>query len=276
MFLNVLIFRHISSSNWPHRNDYLFMKIRSLAISLIRVSSNFSIFATTSVCFNSYPNTKSSLQIESTVTAAATCLKNDGVFVIGHPLGAEFVEKLGKENPSTVPRRLPGREALDDMLQFQPMEVLDYVEEDVIENESTTLYFASSRKKPHRMLREVLRLRGPVDEGYGRGGKKLGFPTANLPSSRFANALENVPTGVYIGSALIEGLPGEKKGRNVVHKAVVNVGYSPTFDGQENKEKIVEAHLIIGDTDIEGDFYGETMRLALSGFLRPGKYCHLL
>ena len=50
----------------------------------------------------------------------------------------------------------------------------------------------------------------------------------------------------------------------------MNVGYSPTFDGEENKEKIVEAHLIIDEGDIEGDFYGETMRLSLSGFLRPG------
>ena len=80
-------------------------------------------------------------------------------------------------------------------------------------------------------------------------------------------------------------------------KAVVNVGYSPTFEGSENKEKIVEAHLItdaspmdksgvvvdndkdnddvIDDIDtvysgeVEGDFYHETMRLQLIGFLRP-------
>jgi len=67
---------------------------------------------------------------------------------------------------------------------------------------------------------------------------------------------------------VIEG-DGEKKGRNAIHKAVCNVGYSPTFDGEENKEKIVEAHLIVNDGDIDGDFYGETMRLALIGFLRP-------
>jgi hypothetical protein len=72
-----------------------------------------------------------------------------------------------------------------------------------------------------------------------------------------------------VGSAVIEGSSDEKKGRGVVHKAVVNVGYSPTFEGAENKEKIVEAHLIIDEGDIKGDFYGETMRLSLSGFLRP-------
>ena len=116
-------------------------------------------------------------------------------------------------------------------------------------------------------LEEVIRLRGPVDSGYGRGGKKLGFPTANLPSSLFADALADVQTGVYMGWALIEGTEG---GRNVPHKAAVNVGYSPTFEGKENKEKIVEAHVILDDGDEPlSDFYDETMRLSLIGFLRP-------
>ena len=52
-------------------------------------------------------------------------------------------------------------------------------------------------------------------------------------------------------------------------KAVVNVGYSPTFEGEENKEKIVEAHLIEGG--FESDFYGERMTLVLAGFQRPEK-----
>ena len=71
------------------------------------------------------------------------------------------------------------------------------------------------------------------------------------------------------------------------------MGYSPTFEGKENKEKIVEAHLITNSspmekneaannkfddsgiidedvvTEIDGDFYDETMRLQLIGYLRP-------
>eukprot|EP00986_Skeletonema_menzelii_P021456 scaffold34600_cov160-Skeletonema_menzelii.AAC.1 len=143
---------------------------------------------------------------------------------------------------------------------------------------------------PWESINPILRLRGQVATGYGRGGKKLGVPTANLPASLFQSALEDVETGVYFGWAVIEG---EKEGRNGPIKAVVNVGYSPTFEGKENKEKIVEAHLItksspkavineaISDSmldqdeesdvidEIEDDFYGETMRLQLIGFLRP-------
>lgn len=63
----------------------------------------------------------------------------------------------------------------------------------------------------------------------------------------------------------------KKPGRHVPHRAVVNVGYSPTFAGEENPEKIIEAHLILDNpiSDMEGDFYHETMRLLLAGFLRP-------
>jgi len=136
---------------------------------------------------------------------------------------------------------------------------------------------------PYRPLRDIMRFRAVVAQGYGRGGKKLGFPTANLESSSlFRKALEDVPMGVYFGWAVIEGSSSPVRegttsrygingdGRNMLHKAVVNVGYSPTFDGQENQEKIIEAHLILDDVenDIKGDFYNETMRLALSGFLR--------
>ncbi len=172
---------------------------------------------------------------------------------------------------------MPTESKFDELLQYQPLAKIDFakeISEPTISEDGKSIYCATSKKVPHVVLRQVLRLRGAVDQGYGRGGKKLGFPTANLPSSLFANALADVPTGVYIGWAVIERYADENikmKGRNEIHKVVVNVGYSPTFEGKENKEKIVEGHLIVGEDAIEGDFYGETMRLALCGFLRPEK-----
>ncbi|KAL3904370.1 MAG: hypothetical protein SGARI_004950 [Bacillariaceae sp.] len=120
-----------------------------------------------------------------------------------------------------------------------------------------------------KILPKVLRYRGKVDQGYGRGGKKLGVPTANLKASSFDQALQNVATGVYFGWAALED-----KTTTIVYKTVVNVGYSPTFEGQENAEKIIEAHLMTEDT-VSGeddnflpDFYGTPLRLQLIGFLR--------
>ena len=107
---------------------------------------------------------------------------------------------------------------------------------------------ALQRNKRAKPLTVLHRYRGVVDQGYGRGGKKLGVPTANLPASLFQNALQDVRPGVYFGWAALEeeeNLPpppaAAANGNHPrVFPAVVNVGYSPTFEGQKNKEKIIE------------------------------------
>ena len=193
---------------------------------------------------------------------------------------ASSVTKLG----GVVALRGPTSEEdscrLPDLIHFLPLKLLsmekglnteDY--SDSLQEGGHTLAYTSFVRVPHCALKSLLRLRGPVSSGYGRGGKKLGIPTANLPESLFANALLPLPAGVYFGWAVIEGHThdNEKRGRNFPFKAVVNVGYSPTFVGEENREKIVEAHLLSDADEIEGDFYYETMRLSLIGSLRPEK-----
>ncbi|MGW5645443.1 bifunctional riboflavin kinase/FAD synthetase [Saccharopolyspora sp. NPDC003752] len=93
------------------------------------------------------------------------------------------------------------------------------------------------------------RLEGIVVRGAGRGGKELGFPTANLSTPPHAA----IPAdGVYAawfthrrrGSVL----PGETL------PAAVSVGSNPTFSGTE---RTVEAYVL----DIDADFYGEHVDL---------------
>jgi riboflavin kinase len=189
------------------------------------------------------------------LSAAVECLRPDGIVVITHPLGAEFVRKLNQEDPDTVPHHLPTILDFRKLTREQPLIALDFIEDvDLLnvnrEVQNFQIYYASARKTPYRPLGSVIRLRGRVDTGYGRGGKKLGFPTANLPSSLFSQALDTVPNGVYFGWAVIEDPKNIRSdvrmGRNTWHKAVVNVGMSPTFVGEENRQKIVEAHLIVG------------------------------
>jgi len=129
--------------------------------------------------------------------------------------------------------------------------------------ETESFYFVGLEKCRGMGLQHIHWYKGLVSNGYGRGGKKLGVPTANLPSSLFQQALEDVDTGVYFGWAAIEDLPGK------TFKAVVNVGYSPTFESRENKEKIIEAHLILKNGEKLHDFYGSFLRLKLLGYLRP-------
>lgn len=127
------------------------------------------------------------------------------------------------------------------------------------------------RKYGMTLLDSALLLRGKVTTGYGRGSKKLGVPTANLP--HFHEDLitsTDLNNGVYFGWGCIE-----KESETIV-PIVANIGRSPTFVGNENSINIVEAHLI-GRTptskikDNTGDFYNEYLRVCLIGFLRDEK-----
>lgn len=218
-------------------------------------------------CFGNFWNQSSVLSHLSDMLAV------DGSLFVTHPLGAGFVQTLHEEDPNSVPHLLPTSPgSWNSLLKCLPLELRSLQEKADILGEvdmkpAKRLYFAHLQRVRRRLWTHVLRLRGKVDSGYGRGGKKLGFPTANLPSRLFQNALQDVPAGVYFGWALLESDELAAPGRNIAHKAVVNVGFSPTFEGQENAEKIVEAHLMAEEPLT--DFYNETMRLQLHGFLRP-------
>ena len=102
-------------------------------------------------------------------------------------------------------------------------------------------------------------IRGPVAKGYGRGGKELGFATANLDSEIIGDVLGDLEKGVY--AAFYQTVAsGEPK------RAVVNVGVAPTFEGQEQPVKLVEAHLLDHDGS---DLYGDALALLMVAFIRP-------
>ena len=240
-----------------------------------------------------------------------------GKLFVTHPLGAEFVQQLHESDPRTVPNLLPPQWSFQDLIGI-PVEVEEFIQkvdidvssssssssslspakvvetDDSDKNDTETsknvpFYFCAFRRVRHVLLPRVWRLCGPVASGYGRGGKKLGFPTANLAASQFLqNALKDLDTGVYVGWAQVEMDDDDNitDGMYTVHKAVVNVGYSPTFEGQTNKEKIIEAHLMPEKTlslsstsssqqhssslsPLLKDFYGQPMRLELLAYLRP-------
>ena len=102
------------------------------------------------------------------------------------------------------------------------------------------------------LLGRHYRVAGRVVSGHGRGGRVLGFPTANLKVSD-----ELLPgPGVY--AVLVELTDGRLlKGAN-------NIGNNPTFDdGGLN----VETHLL----DFKGDLYGQDIKLHFVERLRGEK-----
>jgi riboflavin kinase/FMN adenylyltransferase len=98
--------------------------------------------------------------------------------------------------------------------------------------------------RPYRLIGEVV----PGD----RRGRELGFPTANLrlPPEKFLPR-----NGVYSAWVEVPAAAGALPG-------VMNIGYRPTFAGLRHT---VEVHLL----DWTGDLYGQEVRVALQGFIRP-------
>ncbi len=101
-----------------------------------------------------------------------------------------------------------------------------------------------------RLLGRHYRIAGRVMTGHGRGGRLLGFPTANL---RVVDELLPGP-GVY--AVLVELADGRLiMGAN-------NIGSNPTFD---DGALSVETHLL----DFQGDLYGQDIKVHFVEHLRP-------
>jgi len=92
---------------------------------------------------------------------------------------------------------------------------------------------------------------GTVIKGKNRGGRLLGFPTANL---QLIDEL-TPKLGVYTVKVLI----GEK-----VYNGLTNIGYNPTFG---NNVFSVETHIL----DFSGDLVGKTIRVNFIERLRDEK-----
>jgi riboflavin kinase/FMN adenylyltransferase len=100
---------------------------------------------------------------------------------------------------------------------------------------------AGEMQQACKMLGRHFQLRGIVVAGRDRGGKLLGFPTANLKIED-----ELCPkTGIY--AVTVETRRG-------LHLGVANIGYSPTFD---DRQFTVEVHIL----DFNEAIYGEKIRV---------------
>lgn len=91
----------------------------------------------------------------------------------------------------------------------------------------------------HKLLGRYYQVSGIVVPGRNRGGKLLGFPTANIKLRE-----ELFPkNGIY---AVTVDCHGKR------HQGVANIGYSPTFD---DNALTVEVHIL----DFNKDLYGKSI-----------------
>ena len=103
-----------------------------------------------------------------------------------------------------------------------------------------------------RMLGRPHEVRGFVERGDGRGGKVLGFPTANVA---VPNEIQLPADGIYAG--WYDGPDGTQ------HAAAISIGRRPTFY-PEGGPLMVEAYLL----DFTGDLYGERAHVRFVSRLR--------
>lgn len=102
------------------------------------------------------------------------------------------------------------------------------------------------------MLGHPFHFSGRVSHGE-KNGRKLGFPTANIPLHRLHSPLH----GVYAVKVVLEG----RSGSNYELQGVANIGYRPTFEG---KKAQIEVHIF----DFEQDIYGQAMRVYPQAMIR--------
>ncbi len=111
------------------------------------------------------------------------------------------------------------------------------------------LVHAGRMMDARKLLGRPYQIRGQVQVGKKRGGKEIGFPTANLQ----VNEEDLVPRiGVYATQVICEGK---------CYGGVLNVGYNPTFGEQR---LVAETHIF----DFNKDIYGKPIKLNLLKFLR--------
>jgi riboflavin kinase/FMN adenylyltransferase len=103
-----------------------------------------------------------------------------------------------------------------------------------------------------RLLGRYYQIRGEVQRGKQRGGREIGYPTANLHISEE----DLVPRrGVYVCQVVCD---------DVCYGGVINIGYNPTF-GEETL--VAETHIF----DFSRNIYGKPIKVNLIKFLRGEK-----
>ncbi len=88
-----------------------------------------------------------------------------------------------------------------------------------------------------------IKIKGVVREG-SKVGRKIGFPTANIP----LDDIIGIDTGVYVVEFIVDGY---------TYKGVANMGMQPTM---KNLEKpLLEVNIF----DYNGDLYGKQVEVTL-------------
>jgi len=224
--------------------------------------------------------------INSSVESCLVTKREEGIRTVFVPYSKKVLENLQKDEKL--------KETLD-ISGVQICETLEDIDWSQLGVKTTlkypdTSYFLQLDTQPkngeYQVWTNVSKLKEPIEltsnivHGFGRGGKKLGIPTANLDMTPEIEAkLVNLVSGVYYGWA--EFMPHsqeENDKENLDYNRrlpmVMSIGFNPYFN---NKYKTAEAHIM---EKFGGDFYDHTLKVKVLGFIRTEadftKFSHLI
>ena len=132
------------------------------------------------------------------------------------------------------------------------VEVIDLLDDEGVRISSTTVREYLSKGDVARAnwaLGRHFYVSGPVVRGAGRGGKELGFPTAN---QYFHDTVALPADGVYAGWLTILPTEAPVSGNmkpGVAYAAAISVGTNPTFG---DEQRSVESFVLDRDADLYG------------------------
>nr|HID58522.1 bifunctional riboflavin kinase/FAD synthetase [Desulfobacterales bacterium] len=162
-------------------------------------------------------------------------------------IGADYTFGKAREGTVSLLRKM-GREYGFEVI------IHPWVEEKNLRVSSTVirkLVMEGRVEHAYKLLNRHYQIRGMVIPGHNRGGRVIGFPTANIKLYD-----ELCPkNGVYVVTVEYQG---------ELYGGVANIGYKPTFSDHEHT---VEIHIL----DFQGDIYNHKIRVNFITRLRGEK-----
>jgi len=217
---------------------------------------------------------KESIVFISSSVESASVVRKEGVCTVYVPISKKAQENLLKDEKL--------KESFD-VLGVYNYETLEAIEWSRIGVENTIKwpeksFYLQLNNKPvneeYEVWKNVYKLKEPIEltsdivHGFGRGGKKLGIPTANLDMKpEIEEKLVDLVSGVYYGLAEFMPSPQVEKSNEELELSkqlpmVMSIGFNPYFN---NKYKTAEAHIM---KKFDKDFYNSVLKVTILGFIR--------
>ena len=165
-------------------------------------------------------------------------------------VGSDYTFGRGREGDLNLLKKMAGEIGFE-VIQADWIQGPDTNADRISSTRVRELVMAGDMARTRKHLGRYYQIRGRVATGRNRGGRLLGFPTANI------NLHDELSpkTGVYAVTVDF---------REKQYKGVANIGYSPTFD---DHVFTVEVHIL----DFDQDIYGENIRVNFIRRLRAEK-----